>query len=461
MPRTDRLTALTQALARGPAAARELMRTLEVSQPVLSRALSALRQQGRVVRLGTTRGARYALARGVNGIGARWPLYRIDENGRPIEIGLLHALERDHFYLPQGPARLRGLSEGLPYFLQDARPAGFLGRAVPHQFPELALPPRIADWSDDHLLVYLVQCAAENLGDLVLGERSIERYLGGAPRSAIIDPRQRASRYPACAAEAMAGNPAGSSAHGEQPKFLARLDEGDRSTHVLVKFSPPRSSDAGQRWADLLVCEHLAHELLSSAAFPACRSRLFDFEERTYLEVERFDRLGADGRRGVASLYAIDAARYGKLDRWSECARRLAAERLLSAEDAERIALLEAFAMLIGNTDRHFGNVTLFDRYEGPFELAPAYDMLPMLYAPQHEQITGRTYVPPTPTAALLRVWPAARALAERYWMRLAAEARLSASFREICARSLEALRAAGGVGGRPIDAARSVTYFT
>ncbi len=44
--------------------------------------------------------------------------------------------------------------------------------------------------------------------------------------------------------------------------------------------------------------------------------------------------------------------------------------------------------MLIGNTDRHFGNVTLFDRYEGPFELAPAYDMLPMLFAPQHQQDT-------------------------------------------------------------------------
>lgn len=39
--------------------------------------------------------------------------------------------------------------------------------------------------------------------------------------------------------------------------------------------------------------------------------------------------------------------------------------------------------MLIANTDRHFGNVTLFDRYEGPFELAPAYDLLPMLFAPQ------------------------------------------------------------------------------
>ena len=443
MRRTDRSAALAAALARGPTSASELMRTLGLSQPVLSRALSALRREGRVVRLGTTRGARYGLARNIDGVGTRWPLYRIGENGQPAEIGVLHALARDHFYLPQGPARLRGLSEGLPYFLQDARPAGFLGRALPHQFPMLALPPRIVDWSDEHVLTYLVQYAADNLGDLILGEPTIERYLQTAPRGEIIDSRQRAHRYPACAAAAMDGNPAGSSAHGEQPKFLARLDEGDRRTHVLVKFSPPRASETGQRWADLLVCEHRAHELLGSCGLSACRSRLFSFGERTYLEVERFDRLGAHGRRGVASLYAIDAARYGKLDRWSECARRLAAERLLAAEDAQRIALLEAFALLIANTDRHFGNLTLFDRYEGPFELAPVYDMLPMLFAPQHEQIIERRYVPPAPTAALLPVWSQARTMAERYWTVLADDAGLSDSFRQLCAQSLQRLRAA------------------
>ena len=233
------------------------------------------------MRLGTTRGARYGFARAVNGIGSRWPLYRIDENGKPTEIGLLHALEGDHFYLAQGPERLRGLCESLPYVLQDARPGGFLGRAVPHQLPELDLPPRIADWTEDHVLIYLTERAADSLGDLVLGEQSIERYLAGSQPIEIIDSAQRASRYPACAAAAMAGNPAGACAQGEQPKFLARLDEDERRTHVLVKFSPPRSSETGQRWADLLVCEHLAHELLAGSALPACRSRLFVFAART------------------------------------------------------------------------------------------------------------------------------------------------------------------------------------
>ena len=99
--------------------------------------------------------------------------------------------------------------------------------------------------------------------------------------------------------------------------------------------------------------------------------------------------------------------------------------------------------MLIANTDRHFGNITPFDRYEGAFELAPAYDMLPMLFAPQHEQIVERHYLPPTPTAALLRTWTEARTLAERYWALLVDEERLSEPFRRICARCLETLRAA------------------
>ena len=75
-----------------------------------------------------------------------------------------------------------------------------------------------------------------------------------------------------------------------------------------------------------------------------------------------------------------------------------------------------------------------------------------------YEQITARTYALPTPTAALLRLWPRAWALAERYWALLAQDARLRESFRGVGVRSLAALRAAGGAGGTPIDATPSFT---
>jgi DNA-binding transcriptional ArsR family regulator len=431
---------LVRQLAKEPASAADLMRALGISQPTLSRALAPLQRDGRVVRIGTTRGARYGLTRPVDAIGSRWPLFRVDESGRLSELGPLYALARNLYYTPRGPMRIRGLSEGIPYFLQDARPSGFLGRALPAAFPELVLPARIVDWTDDHFIKYLTSRAPDNLGDLILGEASVERYMRPSQASCAISAMERSSRYPSLAASAMAGTAAGSSAQGEQPKFLAQLTEHGRSTHVLVKFSPPRTSEAGQRWVDLLLSEHLAHELLARAGIPSCRSNWFLFDDRAYLEVERFDRVGAEGRRGAVSLYAVDLARYGRLDSWGECSRRLESDGLLTPQHAEWIRLLEVFAQLIANTDRHFGNITLFDRYECNFELAPVYDMLPMLFAPQHEQIVERRYEPATPAAPSLSVWNRARKLATEYWALLAGDTRLSEPFRALCARCLDTL---------------------
>jgi hypothetical protein len=141
------------------------------------------------------------------------------------------------------------------------------------------------------------------------------------------------------------------------------------------------------------------------------------------------------------SLHSIDVARYGMLDRWSLSAQRLHAEQLLPAEDLERITLVDSFGGLIANTDRHFGNITLFDRYEGPFELAPIYDMLPMLFAPQDGQLMERPFEPAGPAAATLSVWPRAREIAEIYWTRLCEESRLSEDFRRRCGQCLDAVR--------------------
>jgi hypothetical protein len=182
--------------------------------------------------------------------------------------------------------------------------------------------------------------------------------------------------------------------------------------------------------------------VLEEHGIAACRSRLLDFGDRVFLESDRFDRIGANGRRGEASLFALDAARYRQLETWTACAERLAADSLLSAEDAERLRFLDAFGALIANTDRHFGNVTLFDHYAGLFELAPVYDMLPMLFAPQDDQIVARQFAPVPATATWLSVWPRARALAEAYWDQIAQDPRVSAEFQQLSNRSLQVLRA-------------------
>jgi hypothetical protein len=444
MPPDSAAERVAERLAQGSSSTPELMRALSLSQATVSRALRDLERHQRVLRMGSTRGVRYGLRRPVAAVGSQWPIYRIDEEGTPHELGTLDAIQRESYYVTAGPERIRGFFEGIPYYLQDARPAGFLGRAVPNAYPELDLPARVTDWTDEHFLTYLTQRASDTSGDLVVGAESLNRYLA-ATDARIVSADNRAQRYPQLANAAMGGAPPGSSAHGEHPKFTACVAHGKRRTHVIVKFSPPRSTPAGQRWADLLTAEYTAHRVLEAHGVSACRSDIFDFGERLFLECERFDRIGADGRRGAVSLHSVDLAFYGRIDNWTASAERLATGSLLPSKQADRIRFLDAFGALIANTDRHFGNITLFDAYEGAFELAPVYDMLPMLFAPQDGHLLPRKFEPTPARAEWLSVWAEARTLADTYWTQLAQDARITPQFRHICAESLRALRAMSG----------------
>ncbi len=435
--------ALESRLRTGPATAAELMQVLGVSQPELSRALKLPQREGRVLKLGSTRGARYAMPRLVAGAGSGWPMFQIDNAGAIHELGVLNALQPRHYYCAARLPHLRGLTDALPYFLQDQRPAGFLGRTVSASCPELALPPRVSDWSDDHYLHWLTQRGADCVSDLIVGAPAFERYLQSLKARQPVAAAERAAKYPALATEVMTRGMPGSSAHGEHPKFTALVDHGDRRVQVIVKFSPPMNSPVGQRWADLLVAEHLAHVHLNANGIAAARSSVLRCGTQMFLEVERFDRVGEEGRVGVVSLLAVDAVRFGMLDSWSRAAVRLANHGLLSQADAMQVRLLDAFAMQTANTDRHFGNLALFDRYTGRHELAPVYDMLPMLFAPQNDQLIERVFTPPDPTAEGLSVWSRARELAEQYWELLVADQRISPEFRAVSERSLGALRAA------------------
>jgi hypothetical protein len=309
-------------------------------------------------------------------------------------------------------------------------------------YSELGLPARVSDWTDEHVLIYLTQRGCESVGNLIVGAAALNRYLAALPSTALVPTENRATAYPNCAEAAMAGSLPGSSMHGEQPKFTACLADGNRRTHVIVKFSPTRSTPVGLRWADLLTAEFLAHRVLEGGGISACRSRLLEHADRVFLECDRFDRIGSEGRLGAVSLLAVDASRYGNLDSWSAAAERLAADSLLSADDAEKIHLIDAFGALIANSDRHLGNVTLFDRYEGPFELAPVYDMLPMLFAPLDGQLVHRQFEPPPARAEWLAVWPRARALADEYWSRITQDSSISWDFRRLAAQARARLQA-------------------
>jgi hypothetical protein len=435
---------ILQRLQNGSASSPDFEQMLGLSQSSVGRQLRLLLNEGQVIRIGSRRGARYALLNEIEGIGSRWPLRRIDERGNIHEIGYLSSLAAGEWALEATERSFawRGITQGLPHFLQDQRPGGFLGRAVPQRYPELNLPQRVIDWSDAHYLRYLTQRGADTVSDLILGDAALNEYLASLRRRTAVALERRSDLYPLLADQVMIGGLPGSSAHGEHPKFATLLDDGANSRNVIVKFSPTIDTPVGQRWSDLLVTEHLAHQVLANAGIGAARSQIHQYQGRTFLEVDRFDRVGIDGRIGVSSLLAIDAHLYGALDNWISAAARLHRDRRISDQDLETIRLVAIFGALIANTDRHFGNLAFYDRYDGRFDLAPIYDMLPMLFAPEHGQIVPREFSPPDPTSETLRVYGRARMLADEFWSLSARDSRISQAFRDISHACGEALRA-------------------
>lgn len=455
---TDRKARVVALLKKGMTSSRELETTLDVSQSAVSRLLRALIAEGQVIRLRNTRGARYGLLRPIGSIGSRWQLRQIDPAGNVHDVGQLHALVADqYFFLPSNAnfSALGAVTDGIPYFLQDQRPGGFLGRAVPLRFPELVLPQRVIDWTDDHYLQYLTRRGADAVGDLILGDEAFNQYIELQKQRTPIEPEARKTEFPLLAREVMMGGLPGSSAPGEHPKFTTLLRRGNDHQHALVKFSPSTGTAVGQRWSDLLIAEHLAHGLLSRNGISTALSEVHQFDGVTFLQMDRFDRRGLEGRIGVTSLRSIDSTRYGALDNWVASAARLHRDRLIDDPTMELIRLVFTFGGLIANTDRHFGNIGMLDRYDRQFRLAPVYDMLPMLFAPQNDEIVARVFAPADPTADTVAVYGRARELAEEYWGQISKDSRVSNEFRQIaaaCGNTLAALPKTGAYAYQPIQ---------
>jgi hypothetical protein len=295
--------------------------------------------------------------------------------------------------------------------------------------PELGLPPRIVDWHDDHRIIALAQRGEDCIGNLIIGDESFNRFLAGTPQ-----PVQRED-YPELARRSLEGQP-GSSAGGEQPKFAAY----SQGRHVLVKFAAGAPGPITERWQDLLFAERVALDVVRAASLDAASADVFDVGGARFLEVERFDRVGALGRKALVSLYAFATQHLGYQNDWTRASQELLAMQRLDAVDARRMRWLDAFGQFIANTDRHFGNISFFMAENGMLRLAPVYDMLPMLLAPKDNHLVTRPFEPQPPTADNYDVWPDAAQHAQAYWNRLATTAELSPSFRQLCATCRDAV---------------------
>ncbi|MBC7608871.1 MAG: type II toxin-antitoxin system HipA family toxin YjjJ [Polaromonas sp.] len=420
----------------GVASSAELQAVLSISQPGMSRALTPLIQAGQVQKLGAARSQRYVLPRHVERVGREVPIMRVDAAGQANPFARMVLLEGGDVWVDEAD----GVSQrhsGLPWFLHDMRPQGFMGRTFAQNHPELQLGSNPSRWSDDDMLRALVLYGDDLPGNLIVGAPAFERFHSLAKRASTAASFED---YPQLAERAMQGSTGGSSAGGEQPKFCTVT----AGRAVLVKFSPPGDSLQEQRLRDLLVCEHLAIQTLAGVGIPAAKTQIFVGAGRVFLESERFDRT-ADGqnigRIGMVSLSVYDAEYVGQEENWAATADRMAARGLLTAKDAAHLKFLEAYGLLIANTDRHYGNISLLlhgSKKGGDWALSPTYDMLPMWYAPVGGELVARDFAarPMQPTAATLPEWPRARALACKFWQAAAGDMRISNDFRAIAAQN-------------------------
>lgn len=424
----------------GPQPAATLATALGVSQPTFSRLVRTLKHD--VVVGGRSRQTRYAARRRVLGVTSEEPVFVVDEVGAPRRVGTLAPVHPG--FLWEGADGRPLWTPDLPWFLADLRPAGFLGRLVPRRHPELEVPEDIRLWSSDHVLRFVTRHGHDLPGHVVVGEQSLRRLLEHHVEPVDDDD------YEGLAARELEGGTPGSSAAGEQPKFLTRRRRDGQIVDVLVKFSPPMDTAVGHRIADLLVCEHLALAALSSTGLAVATTRVVVGGGRTFLEVERFDRLPAPsgrgrGRRGLASLAALDDAFVGS-DRhtWPSTTGALLQQRRLTALDHRAARLARAFGDGIDNSDMHLGNFSVFvDDGLHLAGAAPVYDMLPMAWAPIAGQLVARPVTPLHPELidddlrddVVPAVWS--------FWERVAADIRLEDDLRRTAAAKLTSRRSA------------------
>jgi HipA-like C-terminal domain len=418
--------ALRAALAAGPADSARLQAALGKSQPTVSRLIAAAGDA--VLALGAGRSTRYALPQPIVGAAAQQALHWVHEDGRIEPWGRLTLLAGG--WVHAAAPGIESLTQRqLPWWLTPLRSEGFLGRLLAQRLAPQGLGRDPARWPIEHVLFAALQ-ASDAPGALVLGE----------PRSVPPPPAD----HDTLADDIAAHLPAGSSAGGEQAKFLTR--RADDGAAVIVKFTPPRGTPFGERWHDLLHAEALALDVLAESGVPVAAARIVQTPCRTYLESTRFDRVGGvrrPGRRHAVPLWAAhEAFVSGPKQHWGATCEALAAQRRLPRDAAAQAQALLHFGRLIGNSDMHFGNLSLFvapaDIAAGRFTLAPVYDMLPMRWRP--DAASGALdLLPFTPEPFDLQ--SPAQAVAQAFWQRAAHEAALSRGFRALAREMLARVR--------------------
>jgi hypothetical protein len=409
----------------GPQPSRALQAKLGKSQASVSRILAGL--AGQVVPLGRGRSTLYGIQKSIHRWPFQHPIYWVSSEGLPQPVATLRFLEPGVIHVQGNGFDLPALKR-LPWYLSTLQLEGFLGRIRGKQLALQGLPENLEHWSLEDVLYAALTMDAPP-GAIILGDVSQESATPEIPEG-----EAGARALDELAQDVTGSVPVGSSAGGEQAKFLARLHDG---RYVLVKFAPPLRSPSGKRWKDLLHAEALAATVLTEHGVRGATTWVVETSQRAYLISERFDRVGTKGRRHVVSIGAThDGLIGGDPVDWRGAADSLARLRRLTEPDRRLIHALYQFGRLIGNTDMHSGNLSFYVEMDtvakGPVTLAPVYDMLPMIWRPN--LLYGQGDYSPFEIDARLLTGPLVGA-ARQFWRRLSELPSISRSLQEVAAQ--------------------------
>jgi HipA-like C-terminal domain len=427
---------------RGLLTSSELQSATGKSQATLSRALKQLLPQ--VQALGKGRGARYGLVREIMGRAAQQALYLTSAEGRVHEWGRLTLLEGERLHVKTPDLSVTTQGE-LPWFLEVMKPQGFLGRLRGQALEFVDANPD--NWSLEQTLFAILAFEQNTPGALDLGGLEQPTFSTQEVSSLVAS---RATQYDVLASNITNAVRPGSSAGGEQPKFLAsfQTDTNTSYAHVIVKFTPPRGTPFGERWHDLLHTELIALQTLQKHGFSTAKTCIVQSAQRTYLESVRFDRNGMFGKRHIVPLAPIHKTFVGgSHQNWAASCDKLAELGHLPRQDAQIVQVLLYFGRLIGNTDMHFGNLSFavndMSRLANPkFSLAPCYDMLTMAYKPG-EFRGDLSYDPlevPRPPLGSDAPWQQALTIAKEFWGTLGNSEVVSAGMQNAAINQLKLL---------------------
>ncbi|MDQ6955617.1 MAG: hypothetical protein Q9M21_00325, partial [Mariprofundaceae bacterium] len=174
---------IQQCLQENPMSSKQLQDKTGLSQTVVARQIRELGE--RIIKISNGRPPIYALTQNAFGSDDNLLLCIVDAYGHNTAIANLRPLAHGGFFVQERvglPSLLlgeagNGVYEDLPYFIDDLRPQGFLGRQIASELSKQSddFPSNPERWNANHIGRYLISNGDDLPGNLKFGQQAYNR----------------------------------------------------------------------------------------------------------------------------------------------------------------------------------------------------------------------------------------------------------------------------------------------